>query len=186
MKTVAAVVLFVSAAVALGQQATESPTIPPPVKNHHILLTPASAPGTGEPFWIAVAPDGQLAILPVSQLQAKMGAGYRPYTFGELQDALAMLVNRNAELEAEVKQQRASKIPLTPPTQPSAPTQQSAAATQAEAAQAEAQRRQQQKQAALMFLLGRQQPYQLPMPTPPNKGVNCTTTYIGSTAYTNC
>jgi hypothetical protein len=54
-----------------------------PLRNHNILLTPSGAPGTGEPYWIAVAPDGQLAILPVGQLQAKMAAGYRPYTFGE-------------------------------------------------------------------------------------------------------
>jgi hypothetical protein len=30
------------------------------------------------------------------------------------------------------------------------------------------------------------QPYQLPMPTVPNNGVNCVTTHIGTTAYTNC
>jgi hypothetical protein len=43
-------------------------------------------------IWIAVAPDGQLAILPVSQLNEKMGSGYRPYTFGEFQDALTPIV----------------------------------------------------------------------------------------------
>ena len=150
MKTVAAVVVLVSAAVALGQQATQSQAIPPLVKNHHILLVPATAPGTGEPFWIAVAPDGQLAILPVSQLQAKMGAGYRPFTFGELQDALAMLVNQNAALDAEVKRLQTNQT-----TQASVPPQQSTATTQAALAQAEAQRRQQQqRQAGLISTYG--------------------------------
>ncbi|MBZ5573250.1 MAG: hypothetical protein LAO09_15380 [Acidobacteriia bacterium] len=48
-----------------------------------------------------------------------------------------------------------------------------------------------QGDALTKYLLLRQlfpvsQPYQLPMPTRPNNGLNCTTTYVGSTAYTNC
>jgi hypothetical protein len=96
---VCSVSLFFTAHLSFGQQASPSPD---PTRNHHILLVPVSAPGTSEPFFVAVSPTGALAILPVSQVQAKLGEGYRPYTFGEFQDALAMLINQNAALNVEV------------------------------------------------------------------------------------
>ena len=38
----------------------------------------------------------------------------------------------------------------------------------------------------LRQLFPAQQPYQLPMPSRPNNGINCVTRYNGSTAYTDC
>ncbi len=152
------------------------------LRNHHILLTPAGAPGTGEPYWIAVAPDGQLAVLPVTQLQAKMAAGYRPYTFGEFQDALTMLMNSNVALTAQVKGLQSTQSSTATQSQPPAVSQQDRTQIEGQV------RDQQRRQAALMFLMGQRpmQPYQLPMPKAPNNGLNCTTTYVGTTAYTTC
>src|SRR6185312_2391208 len=68
--------------------------------NFHILLSPASAPGAEEPRWLAVAPDGQLYLLPVSEVKERRAHGYRAYTFGELREALNSVLNINASLNA--------------------------------------------------------------------------------------
>lgn len=182
-----AVVLLLVSTIALGQEALRQSQNPlPPLRNHHILLVPSSAPGTGEPFWIAVAPDGQLATLPVSQLQAKMGEGYRPFTFGEFQDALTMLMNQNAALSAEVKRTQAAN---GVPSQSAANNATASQPSQTGQTQTQAQvREQQRRQAALMFLMSQRavQPYQVPVPAAPRAGVNCVTRQVGNTTYTDC
>lgn len=119
------------------------------LSNYHVLLTPSSAPGMEEPMWLAIAPDGSLNILPVSELQARFSHGYRPCTFGELREELRSLVTTNASLTDELQRLRSSTASQTSV----APVQQGP--TQAELMQAEAQRRKDmQRQAMIMFLLG--------------------------------
>ena len=112
MKTFVLISLFLCSICMLQSQTTptsqSSSTQSPDVlqlTNRHILLT---APGVknSEPLWIAVSPTGELAILPVSQVEKKLGEGYRPYTFGELRTALAEAFQQNEQLTAEVTRLR--------------------------------------------------------------------------------
>jgi hypothetical protein len=158
----ATLIIIAATAISFSQQASQPQPTPPPLSNHHMLLVPAGTPGSGEVFWIAVAPDGQLSILPVSQLQAKMGEGYRPFTFGEFQNALTALMNQNTALNAEVSRletnHAATETTATEKTNANSQTSAvSEAALLAAAARADAQRREQQRQQAILtFLMGRQ------------------------------
>jgi len=176
-------ILLVSIAAFL-QEAPTQEQAPNEVQNYapySIALLPA-APG-GEVVLPFLTTGNKLAFFPVSQVQQaskeKRLLG-RPISYGELIALIGELqieVNRlkqeNEKLWAVVGK---SSIPQTVVVQtPPAP----------------AQTARPNNDALMKYLLLRQlfpsaQPYQLPMPKPPNNGVNCTTTYIGSTAYTNC
>ena len=153
----------------------------------------------------AIGPSGNLAILPVSQLQQKMGEGYRPFTFGELRENIVSLISANAALESEVKTLRTAGQTASPPIENAVtiPTEKTAEelaqaerarAEQAriDAARAEAERQQQLKMERarmlynLMMMQGARSPYQLPMPTPPRQPVNCTSVTIGNVVHTDC
>lgn len=91
---------------------------------------------------MAIAPDGSLNILPVSELKDRLTHGYRPYTFGELRDELRSLIATNTSLAAELQKSKSSTASqsVTAPI-PQGPTQ-------AELMQAEAQRRKEMQRAS--------------------------------------
>lgn len=132
--------------------------------NHHVILVPSSAPGAEEAQWIALGPDGSLSIFPASKVVEKMNVGYRPYTFGEMIEAIGTLAQQNAALAERIKyleqhQSQTQEQRVTVSVDP-----------QTLQAQEEMQRRAQQRQAALMLLMG--------MRTPPPQTINLN--------YSNC
>jgi hypothetical protein len=194
-------IVFACCGLAFGQvtpdgKASET-IIPDQLGNHHVLLVPATAPGTGVAMWIAIAPGGKLAILPVSQLMQKMNEGYRPFTFGELRENIAALISANASLENEVKTLRAAAQLASVPVEKTGAERAQEERAQIEqakidAARAEAERQQQLKleRARMLYNLLMMQaakpPYQLPMPAQPRPEVNCVSSTLGTTVYTNC
>jgi regulator of replication initiation timing len=186
-------VLFALCGLGVGQATQDGKAsgtaIPDQLSNHHVLLVPATAPGTGVAMWIAIGPNANLTILPVSQLTQKMNEGYRPFTFGELRENIAALVSANASLENEVKALRAAQPSIAPVEKTTAERDQE---ERAQAARIDAERQQQRKleQARMLYNLMMMQAarpsYQLPMPAQPRPNVNCTSTTIGTTVYTDC
>jgi hypothetical protein len=175
-------ILLISTAV-FSQQAPTQQQVPNEVQNYapyNIALLP-TAPG-GEIVLPFMTTDNKLAFFPLSEVQQAskekrllgrlISYGELIALIGELQIEVNHLKQENEKLWAVVGK---SSTPVVQPT--------------------ETPRRKDDdlmKYLLLRQLLRPQQPYQIPMPTPPtpltppNKGVNCTTTYIGSTAYTNC
>jgi hypothetical protein len=176
-------VLLISTA-AFSRRAPTQQQAPNEVQNYapySIALVPA-APG-GEVVLPFLTTDNKLAFFPVSQVQQASKERRllgRPISYGELIALIGELqieVNRlkqeNDKLWAVVGK---SSTPQTVVVQtPPAPTQATRPNNDAVT-----------KALLLRQLFPSTQPYQLPMPTPPNNGVNCTTTHIGSTAYTSC
>jgi hypothetical protein len=170
-------ILLISTA-AFSQQA------PNEVQNYapySIALVPA-VPG-GEVVLPFLTTDNKLAFFPVSQVQQaskeKKLLG-RPISYGEL---IALI----GELQIEVNRLKQENEKLWAVVGKSSTPQTIVVRTPP----APAQTTRPNNDVVMKYLLLRQlfpsaQPNQLPMPTPPNNGVNCTTTYIGSTAYTNC
>ena len=175
------VAILLISTVAFSQQTPTQEQAPNEVQNYapySIALLPA-APG-GEVVIPFQTTDNKLAFFPVSQVQQaskeKRLLG-RPISYGELvaligelQVEVNQLKQENEKLWAVVGKSSTPQtvVVQTPPAQPGRPNQ-----------------------ALTNYLLLRQlfpspPPYQLPMPTPPNNGLNCITTHIGSTAYTNC
>ncbi len=176
-------ILLISTA-AFSQQAPTLPQASNEVQNYapySIALLPA-APG-GEVVIPFMTADNKLAFFTLSQVQQAsnekrllvrlISYGELIALIGELQIEVNRLKQENEKLWAVVGK---SSSPQTAVVQtPPAP----------------AQTARPNNDALMKYLLLRQlfpsaQPYQLPMPTPPNNGVNCTTTHIGSTAYTSC
>jgi hypothetical protein len=148
---------------------------------------PPGAPGTGVAMWVAVAPTGGLAILPVSQLSQKMGEGYRPFTFGELRENISALISANASLESQVKTLRAAGQPKDAPTEKTVVV---GAGPSADELAAERQQQLKLERARMLYNLFMAQaarpPYQAPALVPPRPQVNCTSRAVGSTVYTDC
>lgn len=163
MKTIAAVLILAGVALGQGQQSSAPEPGLPALKNHQILLAPPSANGTA--YTVFVAPDGKLAILPTSQIVELIKQGYRPFTFGELQDAITQLFNLNAAMNAELTRlqnanaqsanaQSDHNVPEThTPTREETEGHERAARQQADM---------QRRQLMLMYLLG-QQPQRMNM-----------------------
>jgi len=189
--------------VASGQESTQSATPwreGKPIPTAQLNQPPASAQPAVEiqnyaPYNIALLPHqaGAEIVLPFITSENKLAF----FTVSEVQQAskdkkllgrltsYGELIGLIGELQIQVNQLKQENEKLwaivgkgsTPQTvvvqQPSSPAPSSG------------------NDALSKYLLLRQlfpasQPYQLPMPHPPNNGVNCTTTYIGTTAYTNC
>ena len=136
---------FASVAPQAQQQASQE------FSNHHILLVPSSAPGVEEAQFVAVSPTGMIVFVPVSQTKERLANGYRPFTFGELKEAINSVVTINSNLSAEVQRLRTVAPQQQVPSQAS--QEQTLAAMQA---QADQQRRELRRQALLNFMLGMQ------------------------------
>jgi hypothetical protein len=190
--------------VASGQQSPPSATPwregkPMPIA--HLNQPPASAQSSAEiqnyaPYSIALLPDkagaevvlpfitseNRLAFFTVSEVQQAskdqkllgrlVSYGELIALIGDLQIQVNQLKQENEKLWAVVGKSSAPQTVVV--QQPSSPAPSSG------------------NDALSKYLLLRQlfpaqsQPYQIPMPHPPNNGVNCTTNYIGTTAYTIC
>jgi hypothetical protein len=177
-------ILLISTA-AFSQQAPTQQQAPNEVQNYapySIALLPAT-PG-GEVVLPFLTTDNKLAFFPVSQVQQASNEKRllgRPISYGELialigdlQIQVNQLKQENEKLWAVVGK---SSTPQTVVVQtPPAP----------------AQTARPNNDALTKYLLLRQlfpspQPYpSIPVRIPPNNEMNCTTTYLGSTAYTNC
>lgn len=181
----AVVVLFVLLGVIRLTAQVDSPAAPQ-LNNHHVILVPTSAPGTEEPMWIAVAPNGNLNVFPVSQLKEKLGEGYRPFTFGELKDAIASLMSTNAALNTEVK--RLQALQSSQANQPIPAQSQIVDVGEIRRAQ-EQQRKEEQRQALLMFMLTQKRPSFTPIQVyqpPQSQQVDCDSQPSLGGVHTTC
>ena len=176
-------ILLLSTA-AFTQQASTVQQTSNDVQNYapySIALVPTAA--GGEVVLPFLTTDNKVEFFPLSQVQQaskeKRLLG-RPISYGEvvaligqLQIEVTRLKEENEKLWAAVGKPSVPQtvVVQTPPT----PTQS----------------QRPNNDALTKYLLLRQlfpsaQPYQIPKPIAPNNGVNCTTTYVGTTAYTNC
>lgn len=175
--------LLISTA-AFSQQASTEQQAPSEIQNYapySIALLP-TAPG-GEVVLPFLTTENKVAFFPVSQVQQaskeKRLLG-RPISYGEV---IALI----GELQIEVNRLKEENEKLWAAVGKSSPPQTVVVQTPLTPAQTQ----RPNNDALTKYLLLRQlfpsaQPYQLPKPMPPNNGVNCTTTYVGTTAYTNC
>lgn len=175
---------FTGLAILLIVTAASSQQAPNEVQNYapySIALLPA-APGS-EVVLPFLTVDNKLSFFPLSQvLQASKEKRLlgRPISYGEL---IALI----GDLQIEVNRLRQENEKLWGAVGKSSTPQTVVGQTPS----APAQTARPNNDALTKYLLLRQlfpsaRPYQIPMPTPPNNGVNCTTSYIGSTAFTNC
>lgn len=203
MKRLAVLAFMLSFSVAQAQQtppvASEEVNSPQPVASaaqvqiESLELAPDSEQPHPERYAVAflpldkgnegvaflVTPTGKAGTLPTRRLGEAFKAGYRPFTVADLLATANALADEEKNLQRKVKELSEDYDALA------ARYNRLAAINSANSVQAQPAFDERQAMRAMVFrsLLQRAQ---LPMPTPPNTGVNCTTTYIGSTAYTNC
>ncbi|MGB7554113.1 MAG: hypothetical protein WBM04_07050 [Candidatus Korobacteraceae bacterium] len=173
--------LLISSA-AFSQQASTQQQALSGVQNYapySIALLP-SAPG-GEVVLPFLTTENKVEFFPLSQVQLaskeKRLLG-RPISYGEVVVLIGQLqIEVNRLKEENEKLWTAVGKPSVPPTVivQTPPTQ--SQRTNSDALT---------KYLLLRQLFPSSQPYQIPKPVAPNNGVNCTTTYVGTTAYTNC
>ena len=176
-------ILLISIA-AFSQQAPTQQQAASEVQNYapySIALLPV-APG-GEVILPFLTTENQVAFFPVSQVQQaskeKRLLG-RPISYGEV---IALI----GELQIEVNRLKEENEKLWTAVGKSSTPQ----TVVVQAPLAPAQTARPNNDALTKYLLLRQlfpsaPPYQVPPPIAPKNGLNCTTTYIGTTAYTNC
>jgi hypothetical protein len=137
-------------------------------------------------------PKNELEFVEVNNTNHALSAGYVPVRAVELSEFISSLKDENARLAAEntrLQSEQARQVVTAPPSY--TPSQaQLEAQRRAQVAAEKAARRQQMIQSWLM-LQNMNRPYVLPqppmLPQPPQRpSVNCTTTSLGGTAYTNC
>jgi hypothetical protein len=152
----------------------------PHPERYAVAFLPLDKENVGVAF--LVTPAGKAGTLPIRRLAEAAKAGYRPFTVADLLATANALADEEKNLQRKVKELAEDYDALA------ARYNRLAAVNSANSVQSQPAFDERQAMRAMVFqsLLQRAQPYQLPMPTQPNSGVNCITTHIGSTAYTNC
>jgi hypothetical protein len=189
--------------VASGQQSTSSATpwregkpMPPAQLNQPQASQPSVEIQNYAPYNIALLPDkaGAEVVLPFITSENKLGFytlsevqraskdqkllgrlisyGELIALIGDLQIQVNQLKQENEKLWAVVGKGSAPQtVVVQQPSSSPAPSSSNDALS---------------KYLLLRQLFPASPPYQIPMPHPPNDGVQCTTTHIGTTAYTDC
>lgn len=161
----------------------------PSVANYSIMLV---APAGGGSVVIMHNPQNMLELVDVTKIQAAITNGYVPVRSVELAELISSFKEEIARLTAENK--RLAEQPKQASSSPSLLSlQDHEDRQQAQVAAEQTARRAQIIQAWGMMQAMQPGPYRMPMPTPMRGAstsnrtqTNCTTQYVGSTAYTNC
>jgi len=184
MRYLTALAIILISTAGFSQQTSTQQQVSNEVQNYapySIALVPA-VPG-GEVVLPFLTTENKVEFFPLTQIQQaskeKRLLG-RPISYGEVVALIGQLqIEVNRLKEENDKLWAAVGKPAAPQT---VVVQTPATTTQSQHPNSDALA----KYLLLRQLFPSAQPYQIPKPVAPNNGVNCTTTYVGTTAYTNC